>query len=150
MLNKNYLLVAMLLLLISIMVSCGGDDKDKDYSQYSGSWNINTIQTGGSNNALVCGIESPVPATVSPEGNATFGPIGNGCGTIMRGAFSGKNLTLTGNNDIWRNNGISCCTGTITLTITFSDANRGAGSAILNNCPDQESLWCTLQVTMTK
>jgi hypothetical protein len=151
--HKNYLLVGMLLLLVNFIVGCGGDDgggNSSDYSRYSGTWNINTVRTGASNDTITCEIESPAPATVSREGNATFGPINNDCGTVMRGSFSGNTLTMTSNNDKWRNNGIICCTGTLTVTITFSNANRGTGKATLNNCPDQESLWCTVDVTMTK
>jgi hypothetical protein len=156
--HKSYLLGVMLLLLVNFIVGCGGDGSSSsggggnsaDYSIYSGTWNISTIQTGASNGTVMCEIESPAPATVSPAGNATFGPINNGCGTVMRGSFSGNTLTMTSNNDKWRNNGSICCTGTINITITFSDANRGTGTARLNNCPDQESLWCTVGVTMTK
>lgn len=69
---------------------------------------------------------------------------------MLRGSFSGNSLTLTGNNDAWNNGGVVCCGGTITLTMAFQDSNRGTGSATLNNCPGQQPLWCTLQVTMTK
>jgi len=155
--RKNYLLMAMLLLLVSFIVACGGGGSSgggsgnaTDYSRYSGTWNINTIQTGSSYATVTCEIGSPVPATVSPAGDAFFGPIGNECGTVMRGTFSANNLTLTSSNDRWHNNGIICCTGTFTITMTFSDENNGTGSVILNNCPGQEDLWCTLDITMTK
>ncbi|MEW6333847.1 MAG: hypothetical protein AB1558_06230 [Thermodesulfobacteriota bacterium] len=147
---RNRLWVAALLLLIGVVTSCGGGD-DNGYSGYSGTWNIETVQTGQSGVDVRCGLNSAVSATVSAEGNATFGPVSNACGTMLRGTFSGNSLTLTGNNDAWDNNdGTMCCTGTITLTVTFSNTNLGTGSATLNRCPGQANEWCTLRVTMRR
>lgn len=146
--HRNHLLAAVLLLAIGTVAACGGGNDD--YSKYSGTWTIETIQTGGSHPTLRCSLDSIVSATVSPGGQATFGPISNSCDTMLRGSFSGNSLTLTSNNDAWNNNGNICCTGTITLAMTFTGENLGTGTAMLNNCPGQDSQWCTLQVTMRR